>query len=167
MMDFMNIGCVPVDEECAQLGQKDYHERAKRECIVLINQLRRIHGDPPEGAHLRIKSFPHDFGVYVEVVCYYEEGNKGAYEYALNCEDLPETWDDEAKKELDGKQEQVVDNGKLLRVKDVSSVEELMMDEPRYVACPACGYERMVEVDADYEFECEGCKRKVKCVAII
>ena len=48
----------------------------------------------PEGAKLEVKPCNHDFGVYYEVVCYYEDENKDAVKYAFDCEsDGPETWD--------------------------------------------------------------------------
>ena len=45
-------------------------------------------------AHFAVKSFPHDFGTYREVVVYYdtEENDSIAYEIEAN---LPTTWDDE------------------------------------------------------------------------
>ena len=37
----------------------------------------------------------------------------------------------------------------------------------RYVRCPECGEERHVEPDADYEFHCENCGTRLKCVDIM
>src|SRR5687768_15243200 len=100
MKDYLNIGCSPAGEKCAAVGKMDYPHQAHKECRALINMLRRINGPEPSGAALRVKSFPHDFGQYYEVVCYYDETNKETIDYAFKCEDLPENWDNEARKEL-------------------------------------------------------------------
>jgi len=101
MRDYVCIGEVPAEEDCAQLGTDGYHERAKKECRAFINQLRRMFGPEPEGARLIVKSNPHDFGNYLDVQCVYDEDDEAATEYAYKCEsDMPMTWDDEAKAEL-------------------------------------------------------------------
>jgi hypothetical protein len=82
--DVVRIGPAPCDEECAQVGQKDYRERAVEECMRFIKLLRKTFGDEPEGARLAIKWFDHDFGSYCEVVCWYEK--EDAREYAFRCE---------------------------------------------------------------------------------
>ena len=112
-MEYLNIGCSPNEEPCAQVGQPDYYERARIECTALRNQLKRMFGPVPEGARIVIKSFPHDFGTYYELVCYYEEAEyheddvdietrtTPSEEYAFKLEDnIPDYWDEEAKKEL-------------------------------------------------------------------
>jgi hypothetical protein len=81
--DYIGIGPAPAEEECAQVGSPDYARRARAECRRFIELLRRTFGEEPEGAQLMIKSNPHDFGAYYEVVCYYEEGN----------EEAPTRWD--------------------------------------------------------------------------
>jgi hypothetical protein len=100
MRDYIEIGPSPADEDCEQVGPNCDYGRMKKECRALINQLRRMHGDEPEGASLRVKGNPHDFGTYYEVACYFDSELPQSVEYALKCEDLPETWDDEARKEL-------------------------------------------------------------------
>ena len=100
MRDYLEIGSVPADEQCEQLGPNYDEKKARKECRVFINQLRRIHGPEPFGANLKVKSNPHDFGTYYEVACYYDDENEEAMNYAFNCEDIPENWDDEAKREL-------------------------------------------------------------------
>jgi hypothetical protein len=94
MRDFLSIGSSPWDEDCVQVGQPDYHKKAREECMRFIELLRKTFGPEPEGAHLAIKSFPHDFGDYLEVVCYYETENAEAVAYALRCEgETPATWE--------------------------------------------------------------------------
>jgi hypothetical protein len=99
--DYVSVGCSPCDEPCAQVGQEDYAKQAKRECNALIHQLRRLFGDEPPYATLRIKAFPHDFGTYHEVVCYYDEDDEESTNYAFRCEnELPDRWDEAAHQEL-------------------------------------------------------------------
>lgn len=93
-MDYLTLGSTPPEEDCAQVGQPDYNERSQRECKRFIALLRRTFGPEPEGARLAIKLFPHDFGSYREVVCYYENNNPKAIEYAFRCEsETPATWE--------------------------------------------------------------------------
>ena len=93
--DYIDIGSGPAYEECAQVGSPDYAQRARSECNRFIELIRRKLGPEPEGAQLSIKSNPHDFGSYYEVVCYYEIDNEAATQYAFRCEsDAPANWDD-------------------------------------------------------------------------
>jgi hypothetical protein len=66
----------------------------------LIGQIRRELGEEPAGARLRIKSNPHEFGNYLEVVCNYDDSNEEAADYAYRCEDTAGDWDDVARAEL-------------------------------------------------------------------
>ena len=60
-------------------------------------------GDEPAGAHLRIKTNPHDFGSYLSVICHFDEQFPASVEYAFRCEaESPETWDELARQELAG-----------------------------------------------------------------
>lgn len=96
------LGECPCDEPCQQLGTDTYDPiMAQAECRALINQIRRICGNEPDGARLKIKANPHDFGTYHSVEVYYQTDNEQATEYAFQCEEkYPETWDDEARFEL-------------------------------------------------------------------
>jgi len=101
MRDYISIGPSPCNEECAQVGQDNYPEQSKKECRAFLNQLSRVFGEPPGGAHLGIKSFPHDFGTYREVVCYFDDDVPEARDFAFMLEGKsPENWDEEAHKEL-------------------------------------------------------------------
>lgn len=102
MKDYISIGNAPVEEtNLAQLDKPDYLEKAKRECQAFIQQLRRERGDEPNGAKLTIKHNPHDFGTYLDVVCYFDDTNEAATKYAFACEsETPAFWDEEAKREL-------------------------------------------------------------------
>jgi hypothetical protein len=103
MQDCIDLGGAPSHEDCAQVGSRDYDyaDRAKRECRAYFHQLRRMFGEEPEGARLSIKSNPHDFGTYYSVVCYFESDSKPAIDYAYRCEAGPESWDAEARRELE------------------------------------------------------------------
>jgi len=97
MSEFMELGPVPCNEECAQVGSDDFYERARKEYSAYKHQLERMFPN----CNFRIKSFPHDFGTYYEVCVVYDENDEKATERALEVEgNLPENWDDEAKKEL-------------------------------------------------------------------
>ncbi len=100
-MDYLSIGSVPYNEDCAQMGTENYYSNTKIECRAFINQLVRELGEPPVGAYFKIQGFPHDFGTYYEVVCRYDENNEDALDYAFNAEGhSPGNWDEIALAEL-------------------------------------------------------------------
>lgn len=100
--DYINIGPTPPDEKCAQVGADDYHAISKRECAAYIRQLRRVLGNEPNGARLSTKRFDHEYGSYLEVICYYDDTNEAALDYALKCEsnEGPMKWDEIALQEM-------------------------------------------------------------------
>ena len=58
-------------------------------------------GEPPIGASLGIKSNPHDFGTYLEVVAYFDDSYPESVEWAFGIEaNTPAEWDREARQEL-------------------------------------------------------------------
>ena len=94
MRDYIAIGPTPCEESCAQVGEKNYHEKALAECRRFLQLLRQQFGPEPAGAWLSIKWSPHDFGSYCEVVCHYHTDMQEAVDYALRCEaEMPETWE--------------------------------------------------------------------------
>lgn len=104
----LEIGSSPWGEECSQVGSDNYHERARKECRAYVGQLYRVleaHGhkleELPESFRIKIKSNPHDFGSYFEVVCMFECDDERACDLAYFLEsNSPEHWDEIAKKEL-------------------------------------------------------------------
>lgn len=90
----IELGSVPCDENCAQVGSEHYELMARAECERWIKTLRTVIGPEPEGARLRIKSFPHDFGSYYEVVCTVsDDRNAEAVAYAFRCDsEAPTKW---------------------------------------------------------------------------
>jgi hypothetical protein len=103
MRAYVDLGCAPWGEDCAQVGSPEYAERSHRECRAYIRQLRRAFGPEPEGAKLAIRANPHDFGIYYSVVCYYHPKYPDSDTYAFRCEnESPEHWDNQARQELAG-----------------------------------------------------------------
>jgi hypothetical protein len=95
MREYVNIGSSPVEEDCAQVGDPDYPTRAREECRRFIELIRMRLGPEPEGARLVIKAFPHDFGTYHEVVCWYDDEMPKSVDYAFKCEsDAPSRWEE-------------------------------------------------------------------------
>ena len=94
MRQYFTLGQTPSEEDCAQVGHPDYREKALAECRRYIELIRATLGREPEGAELAIKSFPHDFGTYYEVVIWFEPDDTAAVTYATRCDDdTPTTWD--------------------------------------------------------------------------
>ena len=94
MRHYFSLGQTPSAEDCAQVGQPDYRRKALAECERYIALIRETLGPEPEGAELTVKSFPHDFGTYYEVVIWFEPDAPAAVAYAERCEDdAPSTWD--------------------------------------------------------------------------
>lgn len=102
MRDYMTLGPVPVDESCAQVGKDDFVEKERKELRAYRHQLERQFPDPPEGVTFGVKHFAHDFGSYGEVVAKYDDDDEKQLEFVYQIEaNLPDKWDDEARKELD------------------------------------------------------------------
>ena len=101
MRETLELSPTPVDEQCEQIGPNYRPEIARAECRAFIGQLRRMFGEEPAGATLKISSNPHDFGTYYEVAVRFDDENDAAVEYAYHLEsNLPEQWDDTARREL-------------------------------------------------------------------
>ena len=100
-MDYISIGSTPCEEDCAQVGTDGYYEKALKECRAYIQQLLRELGELPANTYFSVKSFPHNFGTYYEVVCWYDDAVRESVEYAFKAEgECSGVWDEEAKKEL-------------------------------------------------------------------
>jgi hypothetical protein len=87
MQDFITLSTAPVDERCAQVGQPDSYDTVRNECWHFIRLLRQRFGEEPPGARFAIKPFDHDFGMHVEVVCFFDTDGEQASHYAYRCED--------------------------------------------------------------------------------
>lgn len=98
----VNIGPVPAEESCDQLGANYRPDIARAECKAFIKQLKRQFGEPPEGVVFKITSEAHDFGTYHEVAIRFPDRCSDAgWDYASKCEsDAWTEWDEEARMEL-------------------------------------------------------------------
>jgi hypothetical protein len=100
MIDHLYIGAVPVEEDCAQVGEENYATRARAECKRFIAQILR-HYPEPENGWLQVKSNPHDFGTYYEVIACYEVGDEESTRWAFDVEgdekNVLIVWDDHFK----------------------------------------------------------------------
>jgi len=97
MRDYINIGSSPYGEDCCQVGSPNYGQNARKECMRYIENIIKVCGEPPIGASLVVKGFPHDFGTYYEVVCYYDDAMHESVDYAFHVEgNSPERWDEPA-----------------------------------------------------------------------
>lgn len=85
MKEYLDIGSTPHEEDCAQVGSEDYAKRAKRECSLFIEQIRK-HYPEPDCGYLIIKGHPHDFGTYYEVRACYDDEDKESTEWAFDIE---------------------------------------------------------------------------------
>ena len=97
MRDFVELGSTPCEEDCVQVDpEKDYLGSMREECLQFMDLIRKKLGPEPEGARLGIKRNPHDFGPYLDVVCYYDDEDEAARRYAHLCEaQAPRTWADD------------------------------------------------------------------------
>ena len=96
MLDEMAMtSTAPPMETCVSVGEDDYMPRARVEAERYVELIRQKLGSEPPGAHLRVKSCPHDFGSYLDVVCVFDAEDQAAAEYAYMCEsDGPKSWSD-------------------------------------------------------------------------
>ncbi len=93
-MDFINIGATPYGEECVQVGSDDYMKYAQIQCNIFQEQLERQFSNPPPRTWFSVKSFPHEFGSYLEVVCHFDDADEASMDWAYNVEgNGPEYWD--------------------------------------------------------------------------
>ena len=102
VMEYIEIGATPYDEDCAQVGAENYRKDAEKEMDAYINQLNRVFTEAENwGIRFKQKWFNHDFGVYGEVCAYWNTDNEIADRFVYFVEEnLPSNWDEEAKKEL-------------------------------------------------------------------
>lgn len=71
-MNYIELGPVPAEESCAQVGAPDYERNARRECGVFRRMLERLFPVPEDvDARFTVRQYPHDFGSYFEVCVAY------------------------------------------------------------------------------------------------
>ncbi|HNU12559.1 MAG TPA: hypothetical protein PKJ45_14530 [Rubrivivax sp.] len=100
-MDYIELGPAPAEESCAQVGDEDYEAESRRECLTYVRQIYRTFPVPPGvNARFLVRSFPHDFGTYREVVVEYQ-ATREALDFVLRVENnVPTQWDAIARYEL-------------------------------------------------------------------
>lgn len=95
MRDYLELSAAPCGEDCAQVGEDNYKEKARKEATRYIELLQKRFPNMPSTSHFGIKWFPHDFGTYAEVVIYFYDNDEASMAYAFHVEgNLPERWDD-------------------------------------------------------------------------
>lgn len=109
MREQIELGPAPVDEDCAQVGEDGYEERAHKEARAFVTQLWRLlkrdlnvdSASCPESFRIAVKSFAHDFGRYYEAAAVFDDDDEAAVDLAYHLEaNLPLIWDEDAKQEL-------------------------------------------------------------------
>lgn len=98
-MDELEIGTVPAEEQCQQVGTPNYDAiSAKKECRIYKQYLQRLFPIPQaleEDLAYYIKSSAHDYGNYYEVAIKFNSENSEAVEFAYNVEaKSPLRWDE-------------------------------------------------------------------------
>ena len=89
------LGPCPAEEEAAQSTAPDFNERNKAECLAYIAAIKKVCGEPPEGARLRVKTESHDYRAYREVCIEFDPSKPEAVAYAVKCdESAPTTWEE-------------------------------------------------------------------------
>jgi len=93
MKDYLELGPVPTEEPCQQVGTPEYDAVAARgECKRFAAQLGAMFGRPERFV---IRPNPHDFGVYYEVAVCFDTDDADETEFAFRVEgDLPAFWSD-------------------------------------------------------------------------
>jgi hypothetical protein len=98
MAEYLEIGTVPSEEKCPQVGYCD-PDLMKKVAGIYRDQLQRFADENKLNVQFVIKSFAHDFGQYTEVSCKIE--NDEQWGDAVHIEnDCPTVWDNVAKKQL-------------------------------------------------------------------
>lgn len=100
---YIEIGPVPYEEDCAGVGQDGYAKQARKECNAFIRQIQRAYPEAENaGCSFFVKSNNHDFGTYYEVAVRYHDKESSEAAYAIEGDDnnLLQHWDDEARAEL-------------------------------------------------------------------
>jgi len=103
MKNYLVLGSTPCNEDCAQVGNDNYYDQSQIELHVYGKYIHRIFPQilASKTLYLKIKSFPHDFGTYRELVLYYDDSNEEELSLAYSIDEfLPRNWDEEALKEL-------------------------------------------------------------------
>jgi hypothetical protein len=93
--DFISIGCTPASENCVQVSKTEYYmDKMLAECDRYKEMLQAKFADCTK-VTIAVKTFPHDFGSYAEVVVKYDDNDNEAAAQAIHIENnSPMTWSD-------------------------------------------------------------------------
>lgn len=101
-MKCVPIGIAPVNEAISSGGGDD--QRAKLVAEAFARQLVRQLGPPPPGVRIAVDRISDEQTNPYCAVCYYDEHDANAVQYAWRCEDhMPLDWDETARAELTDK----------------------------------------------------------------
>ena len=90
MRDYLSLGPVPCDEDCQQIGSDAYDYQKD---TADLHRYKTMLQERWPTAHFAVKSFPHDFGTYREIVVYFDDEDEDAIAYDVEA-NLPQTWND-------------------------------------------------------------------------
>lgn len=93
----VELGPVPAEEECAQVGSPDYRVQSRIEATVFIRYLQRVFGSPdPQALSFVRRGYAHELGRYHEIVVVIGPAGAALFGEVL----VPTTWDHIARAEL-------------------------------------------------------------------
>lgn len=92
-MEIFEFGTSPTEILPVQVGTPNYLLRARYEAAVYLDLLRRVHGEPPPGARLKITHSPHDFGEYILGALIFDPLKEDHWEYLKKIELGVSHWD--------------------------------------------------------------------------
>lgn len=104
MLESLELCSVPLDEECQQVGMPTFSRQKEtlelQACKAQIERENKQLFDT-RNIRLSVKSNPHDFGTYRELVLKFNDEDEDACDAAYRIEAcLPEKWDEESIKFL-------------------------------------------------------------------
>lgn len=96
MLNYESLGPTPAGEDCIQIGDANYSNKAGSECSRYRDLLKLKFPEAGKyGCSFHRKSFKHEFGTYYEIVVQFDDSRGEALEYAYFVEaNIPEFWGD-------------------------------------------------------------------------
>jgi hypothetical protein len=88
MKDYLMIDTTPTEEQCAQVGEQDYHSKARAEAKRMLAQIDK-HYPLPEGAtmgYTTIATEHHDFGAYLQIKIVFDDECEHSINWAFSIE---------------------------------------------------------------------------------
>lgn len=95
MKRYLELGSVPPNEPCVQLGSENYEYAVSEELNRYKKLLESKFPNLPEHCKFVRKSNLHDFGTYYEIAITYDDNDKESIDFAFEVEsNLPASWDE-------------------------------------------------------------------------